>query len=663
MRHARDVTVLGLLAGLLACRTPSAPTAPAAPPAPELDAPETPLDTPSDDDGWTLEVDVDAVVDARLAAIDAEEAWPTHHADDEIAAFGPCVRPTMDQRAALQARVMTWVMRKHRPHTPTDVSFGFGCLEADGSQVVNAWVTAPAPKRNEGDEDELGDYGGDDEPTLVTVPWALRVRPRAIEQVFPSNMYAAKLIDIDGDGVQDIVTLDVRSNGGWELGGNPNMFCEVLVSGARGAKSAGVHPGFESCDLLVKRFVADDGKVTPVLALDLGHFDPLIYRCFSAAGPWVDCAAAQTLARRDRGRVWAQERRYDRESLAEGLALLGVAPTVREALVARAPASTSCQRLDVLRARQVAAHRAMLPEEQDAYADATRVRVVDAMFGGLGVARCGAQDRGQLRKLEAQAKQLRVVDTRAAATQIPLCAGKSCKVATRAVEVSDVCVGASGTTWVATWHLDDDGEDGSDIIRSLLVHSARGAPRVLAEAASPRPYYADECRGCTPSPLITTKLHLSGGSIVGLVARAGDTQLRVVVDDRVVPVSETPAPGGVWSSWELGFQFSPYDEGWRWPWREADTVVSNPIAMVDSPLVRVVAGEGSEQRVTFWYARPTGLTVAARFTMPELGERAKLTLEGAASPELQALLIASERRGLRADDEAGCAEAVELIER
>lgn len=126
-----------------------------------------------------------------------------------------------------------------------------------------------------------------------------------------------------------------------------------------------------------------------------------------------------------------------------------------------------------------------------------------------------------------------------------------------------------------------------------------------------------------------------------------------------MPVSEAKAPEKVWHGWESGFQFSPYDEGWRWPWREPDTVDHYTLEMNDSPLLREVTGEGTAERVTFWVPSATGLVKVASFTMPPLGEQATIAIDGTASNALKALLVASERRRLVAKGEAACAEALE----
>jgi len=247
------------------------------------------------------------------------------------------------------------------------------------------------------------------------------------------------------------------------------------------------------------------------------------------------------------------------------------------------------------------------------------------------------------------------------ANLVPECATETCKAeANGHIEITDVCVGPGGTTWVATWSLDTN-RPGGDLVRSLLVHTIGTSPTVLARASAPEPYFGDECRGCRDSPLFTMKAHIAGESIVGVVARAGDPQLQVVVDAQMTPVSEISAPAEVWSLWGSGYHFRPYDQGWRWFWRASDTTPDSEVTMGESPLIRVATGEGDAARVVFWYPTATGLKQAAAFTMPELGERQKVVLEGNVSPELQALLLASERRGLEPKDEAGCAEMLGLL--
>lgn len=222
-----------------------------------------------------------------------------------------------------------------------------------------------------------------------------------------------------------------------------------------------------------------------------------------------------------------------------------------------------------------------------------------------------------------------------------------------------MCSSRAGSLWVATWYLRRDDEEYRSIVRSLLVYQAKGRSEILIAASAPVPYLGDECRGCSPSPILTTKLHRLGESIVGAVARAGDPVLRVVVDDRLLATPEITAPKDIW--WQSGgYQLmNSFVSGWSWTWAIADQP-GYQVEMRDSPLIRVYSGGPTDTRVTLWYATPTGLQRAAAFPLPGLGEGVDVTPDGAAGSELKSLLVANERRMLVASGEAGCAEALEL---
>jgi len=618
--------------------------------------------------GLSFEAEVAAVVAARIAAIDAEEQWSATHAQDEIGTRGPCQRPTLAEREALTARAMAWVKLKHARLAATLEGMSFGCIEADGSSILVVSVERPTPEHGGGD----GSPDPEAPENRTHFSWTLRARPGAIEALFP---YATRtLVVVDGDGIRDAVGLSQKRGGDWELGGIPEVDCEVLVSGRKAWKSVATYQNNSDCGFTMKRSIAPDGGSIPVMAIWLATQSLLIHRCFAGTGPWVDCAAAQVLTLRERGRRALESPHLDRESIAEALTLLGVDPAVRDPLIARAKPSTACEELALVNARLGAVDSELSADATVANQETRGQATADNITASLGLTQCGTPTRAQVRQLEAKARQLRQADLRTAASLIPLCKSGVCRpyVADR-LGVSDVCVGPSGTTWVTTWHLDGsdkrsgDDEDYALVVRSLLVHSKGGTAHVLAGTSAAVTQFSSACPSCTSSPLITTKSRIAGGSVIGLVALAGDPQLHIAIDGQLTAVSEVAAPADIWTDPGGGLQFtadfhiSRYEEGWRWPWRAPNTLPFSVVTMEKSPLLRAVTGEGDEAHVAFWYPTATGLKLATAFTMPKLGERAKVALEGTVSPELQASLVASERRGLEPKDEGGCAELLELL--
>jgi len=253
----------------------------------------------------------------------------------------------------------------------------------------------------------------------------------------------------------------------------------------------------------------------------------------------------------------------DRESLAEALTLLGVEAAVRDPLIARAQPSTACEELALANAQLGFVDIELSTEAEAAKKETRRQGTLDVMTAGLGGVRCGTPSRGQVRQLEAKARQLRKADLRAAASLIPLCKSGACRPYTAdRLGVSDVCVGPSGTSWVATWHLDGsaksdgDEEDCALIVRSLLLYSVGGTAHVLAGTFAAVTEFPGACPTCTSSPLITTKSYIAGESVVGLVALAGDPQLHIAIDGQRTPVSEVVAPPDIWTDLGGGSKFT-----------------------------------------------------------------------------------------------------------
>lgn len=322
------------------------PTAVAAPPAVvaavEVDAAAvdaTAIDAPPPPDP-TLVAELRALGIRRGDELRAEvpaEATPLD--EDDIAALGPCTRPTAAQRAAIATRVRAWILRTNpralRDREEQQQTLRFGCVERAGmvvdveaqlelkrGRVGRSWTLRVAPARTA----VIADAG------CAAVDCA--------ERTDAATVATMVLADLDGDRRLDpVITRDHYDD-------EPPSY-DVLVGSRVVGRFEG---GVVLAELQPLAASPPAGERAVVLALETGHDGEVVYRCATTAAAWGNCAAAVRAARRDAAILAADElarNMYalldDHDELADALDALDV-PAADRARFLAAAAPTPARR-------------------------------------------------------------------------------------------------------------------------------------------------------------------------------------------------------------------------------------------------------------------------------------------------------------------------------
>jgi hypothetical protein len=398
--------------------------------------------------------------------------------EDQLAAFGPCTRPTDERKQAIFAQLGKW-------QGAAIDTVAFGCEEASGI-VVTAQL--------DDDKKQIGHW------------WILRVTPAKVavigevtgpphdsfsEWVEEHELWSLALADLDGDGKLDVVAVDEEHEGGAEI--SHYQVSAILATG----KTVPVTS-------LSGELTLEPGADGPVLVMDTSNgANPPQFACVSATGLTSDCKAAVAARRRDQlsrllDDIDASDGLPDRDELAEDLALLDVPEKDRPAFLAAAKPTEPGVQLG----RKLAAFRAAQPPAQQA------LPAIDAAFGAAACPRAT--------KPTAPPAALKLLPKGARLTQL----GSICHTSAADLDVVDWTLGFGDQT------------TGGRIV--CFVQG--GTATVLAKADSPRNPDADAVSEATPespfSPQLSADAYLQGAQIVTFIQDIGSRSVHAFVDGK-----------------------------------------------------------------------------------------------------------------------------------
>ncbi len=280
----------------------------------------------------------------------AELAWPPRPdpSTDEITAYAACTRPSASDKKAIQAQVIDWVNRanpKEIGDPDSEVGVVYGCVEKNGIVLdvqsdrdlksdphrhVGRWWTV---RKKDAAFQVLAQVSGT--ATIDAMEWASE-----------PSMGTLALIDLDHDGLLDVISRHTEHEGGAIL----SDFAFSAITSANG-KTTQLGSFSGNFDLVT----GDAGTV--VIRVRETHDDKLaFYRCLDGA-TLARCPASHAARRRDhaldvagklaRGELFLQ----DRDQAAEVLDLLDVPDGERAPYLAGVAATTPRDRA----ARHIAA--------------------------------------------------------------------------------------------------------------------------------------------------------------------------------------------------------------------------------------------------------------------------------------------------------------------
>ncbi len=403
-------------------------------------------------------------------------ASPTSTTDGEIAAVGPCTRPTPGQRERASAAIDAWLARTHPAERATLGSEPrFGCVDRAGFVVdVQADLETAQGKHGQW---SIVRVSGDAVDELASVHGT--ALDNFMEWAQETTLATVVLADLDHDGLFDVVALADSREGGSSI---HDGTLSLLLSSTKQSRRLG------SVNSMVE---AARGTTSDLVLAITDHNQPTIYRCVEINATLTRCPDA-TRARRFIDAVAAADRVAqagfrDREGLAADLELLGVPAADRERLLADAlptpPVRHALRAIEAL----VAAGADHTLDERAAELDAVHRELTAA----LGDAPCPA-----------------VVAPRPA-----LDAWLQAHLETSA-NITRRCTGAAGGYYVA--ERVTPGGDGSDLVTMLLFASGTRPVVELAWNTAPVPEKANAAMDPDRLP-IDPVLYRHGDAIVAVV--------------------------------------------------------------------------------------------------------------------------------------------------
>ena len=252
-----------------------------------------------------------------------------------IAAVGPCVRPSPDEIAALTTRA-----GEHHRGDPSTWKLRFGCKEPTGI-IVEADMPTSDPKVPGGRIRVVIHLGAE----VSEIHAGVGQRP--VNWAWPVMLDAVALVDLDGDGVHDVVI----AQAGDDLDGQPAN--ELWLTSSKAERTYPVARRLGTVAPGAIEVAAGQPRTThPPLILESldPHAGEPSYRCIEVPDRLTLCPAVEAARRFDAARViasaWAAadaKTAPDREALADqmlALAPYGITPAERTRLLPlAAPAS------------------------------------------------------------------------------------------------------------------------------------------------------------------------------------------------------------------------------------------------------------------------------------------------------------------------------------